>query len=160
MFGAILYNVVTFKYYILFYSLFGTHSATLVRFEIVPQNDPLVFVRNKSGVPDKMSYNDLLKLLRGEKQLWENGKKVRVALMKTSTETGELVARQIYGMNKFQFQKYWLTLVFQGYATNPKFFTSIDDLKKYLSMTPGCIGILKSLDANGVDRIEVLSDND
>ena len=123
-----LYTVALVNFYILSSSFTGIE--TQVDLEIYNQRDTLVFVRNKIGVPENLLYDELLSILRGEKQHWESGKKVRIALMKTTTETGELVSRQIYNMNSNQFQKFWLTMIFQGYATSPKFFTSVDDLKK------------------------------
>lgn len=125
--------------------------------ENIIQSDSLVFVRNSDGVPETMSFDELLTALKGEKQHWDSGKKVKIALMKTSTVTGKLVTEHIYNMSTNQFQKYWLTKVFQGYGISPKFFTSVEELKNYIKSTPGTISILKSDDCDGLDRIEVIS---
>jgi len=152
------YNFTFINIFIFFNLFFGIKAQAGVKH--FNQNDSLVIVRNNIGVPENLFYDELLDILRGEKQHWKSGIKVRIALMKSTTETGELVSRQIYNMNSNQFQKYWLKMVFQGYGTSPRFFTSVDDFKRYLRDTPGAIGVIKLVDSDELERIKVLSNQD
>lgn len=151
------YIAFVLKFHVLFYAFPGLEAK--IDLQNINQNDSLVFVRSSDGVPETMSFDELLNALKGEKQHWDSGKKVKIALMKTSTETGKLVTEQVYNMSTNQFQKYWLTMVFQGHGISPKFFTSVEDLKNYIKNTPGTISVLKSNDSDGLDRIEVISNS-
>ena len=78
----------------------------------------------------------------GETQRWKNGKRIIIALMKTSTPLGKTTSSKIYDMTGDELNKYWLALVFQGKAQAPVFFSSVDDLLEFVAQNPGAIGIV------------------
>lgn len=104
--------------------------------------DSLILIANEEGTPDEISSKDLLKVLKGQKPKWGGGTKVRLALMKPKTKTGELTATKVYGMSPNELSKYWLAMVFQGKSSPPKFFNYESDLIKYVNKTEGAIGII------------------
>ncbi|MEX0965865.1 MAG: hypothetical protein WD077_01395 [Bacteroidia bacterium] len=97
-----------------------------------------------SGVQETVSYQEFIRIIRGEKQRWDDGTKVSIALMKTSHPTGQLTAERIYAMSGNELNKYWLSVVFQGKAKAPNFFNSEPELINYVSTTPGAIGIVSA----------------
>lgn len=109
---------------------------------VMCQETALVALGNQSGVPSMMKLSELKSVLMGEKQRWENGKRVIIALMKTSTPIGKATSSKIYDMSANELNKFWLALVFQGKAQAPNFFNSPNDLETFVAQNPGAIGIL------------------
>jgi ABC-type phosphate transport system substrate-binding protein len=103
----------------------------------------LMVISNSKGVPSELNRTELMAVMKGEKQRWSDGTRISIALMKSSTATGEVTSKKIYGMSGDEVNKYWLALVFQGKAKAPVFFNSANELESYISQTPGAIGIVE-----------------
>ena len=102
----------------------------------------LAAIGNVSGAPADMKQSELKAVLMGETQRWKNGKRILIALMKTNTALGKTTSAKIYDMSGDELNKYWLSLVFQGKAQAPVFFTSTSDLQNFVAQNPGAIGII------------------
>ena len=109
----------------------------------IAQSRNLVVISNPKGAPAEITHSELVAVMRGEKQRWNDGTRISIALMKSSTSTGEATSKKIYGMSGDEVNKYWLALVFQGKAKAPVFFNSAGDLEIYISQTPGAIGVVE-----------------
>jgi len=107
------------------------------------QSRNLVVISNPKGAPAEITHSELLAVMKGEKQRWNDGTRISIALMKSSTTTGEATSKKIYGMSGDEVNKYWLALVFQGKAKAPVFFNTATELETYISQTPGAIGIIE-----------------
>lgn len=108
----------------------------------VMAQDNLAVLVNPSAKIEELKFSEVKSIFKGERQKWKDNSKVTIALMKTNTSTGALIAKRIYGMSGDQLNKYWLSLVFQGRATAPVFFESEEELKAFVQKTKGAIGIL------------------
>jgi len=106
------------------------------------QQNTLTAIGNVSGAPADMRQSELKAVLMGETQRWKNGKRIIIALMKTNTALGKTTSLKIYDMSGDELNKYWLSLVFQGKAQAPVFFTSVSDLQNFVAQNPGAIGII------------------
>lgn len=102
----------------------------------------LTVIANQEGVPDQLSFKELKSVFMGEKQRWQSGKKVLIALLKTRNKVGIEVCSKVYNMKPDEMNKYWLALVFQGRASAPYFFNSADELLDFVAQNPGAIGIV------------------
>lgn len=102
----------------------------------------LTAIGNVSGAPAEMKQSELKSVMMGEMQRWKNGKRIVIALMKTNTPVGKTTSAKIYDMSGDELNKYWLSLVFQGKAQAPVFFTSVADLQNFVAQNPGAIGII------------------
>ena len=122
---------------LMFFVLFLFFSAA-----VMSQETTLVALGNQSGAPSMMKLSELKSVLMGEKQRWENGNRVIIALMKTNTPIGKATSAKIYDMSGNELNKFWLALVFQGKAQAPNFFNSPNDLENFVAQNPGAIGIL------------------
>ena len=133
-------------------SLFSGKSA-LIRYSLLigclvftlagnAQQTSLAAISNVSGAPADMKQSELKSILMGETQRWKNGKRVIIALMKTNTPLGKTTSSKIYDMSGDELNKFWLSLVFQGKAQAPVFFTSVAELQNFVSQNPGAIGII------------------
>ncbi|HEX8461005.1 MAG TPA: hypothetical protein VF623_06230, partial [Segetibacter sp.] len=103
---------------------------------------PLSVIANQKGSPAALSSNEMKSVFRGEKQRWNNGTKVVIALLKTNNPVGLSICKKIYDMKPDELNKYWLALVFQGKASAPFFFNSIPELQAFVSQNSGAIGII------------------
>lgn len=105
------------------------------------QNGTLTVISNTNGAPSELKMSDLKSIFLGEKQRWRNGKKISIALMKTSTPAGMNTCKKIYDMSSDELKKFWLALVFEGKAEAPVFFNTASELENFVAENPGAIGI-------------------
>jgi len=103
----------------------------------------LIVISNKKGAPDELKMAELKSIMMGERQRWKDGNKIKIALMKPSTQTGISTCKKVYDMNGDDVKKFWLALVFQGKADAPVFFNSETELKTFVSENDGAIGIVE-----------------
>lgn len=115
----------------------------MMAFYSVGQTNNLVVISNPKGAQGELTFAELTAIMKGEKQRWKDGTAITIALMKSSTSTGDATAKKVYGITGDGLNKYWLALVFQGKAKAPAFFNSPGDLELFVSQTPGAIGIIE-----------------
>jgi len=119
------------------------------------QDLELTIIGNYESVPDELKPNLLKSVLLGEKQRWDDGVSVKIALMKTTTPIGAATCKQIYQMTGNELNKYFLALVFQGKVKAPTFFSSVSELESYVAETPGAIGVTQGSTAGQIKIISV-----
>lgn len=137
-------------------SLFLTFIMTSMNGSIIyGQEIELTIVGNSQSVPQEMNMNQLKSVLRGEQLRWNDGSKVIIALMKTTTPIGSTTCDKIFNMSGNQVSKYFLALVFQGKMKAPTFFDSVEELENFVSKTPGAIGVLQVPDDDELITISV-----
>ena len=111
---------------------------------VVSAQSSLTIVGNSESVPSEMNMNELQSVLKGEKMRWDDGVKVKIALMKTNTPIGSVTSEKIYNMTGNELNKYFLALVFAGKVKAPAFFNTASELEAYVSQTPGAIGVVEA----------------
>jgi len=120
------------------------------------QDNTLTVIANEKGAPADIKMTELKSVLMGEKQRWSNGKKVVIALMKTSTPLGTIVSKKVYDMSGDEVKGFWLKISFAGKADAPKFCNTPEELLAYVSENEGAIGILdKATEAHDVKVVSV-----
>jgi hypothetical protein len=113
----------------------------------------LTIIGSIESVPPEMEMSKLQAVLKGEKMRWDDGTKVKIALMKTKTPIGTITSDKIYDMTGNELNKYFLALVFQGKVKAPAFFNSESELEAYVAQTPGAIGVLQN---TGNDQVKII----
>ncbi len=146
-------------------SIKTTYSKTIVRWIVSTAlfitathtyAQSLSVIANQEGAPAELSSKELKSVFRGEKQRWDAGNKILIALMKTNTKLGLTVCNEVYGMKPDQMNKYWLALVFQGKVSAPYYFNSTTDLQNFIAQNPGAVGILdERVDTSEVKTVAV-----
>lgn len=131
-------------------------SLVFQSFTLSAQEGDLMVISNQKGAPSEMRISQLRAVLKGEKQRWDDGTKVVIALMKTNTIIGSNTSKKVFNMSGNELNKYWLALVFQGKAEAPTFFNSVDELENFVMQTPGAIGVVGN--ASGTDAKTILVD--
>ena len=132
----------------------GFTSFTPKQKNVLVEGDLSVIV-NAKGAPSDIGMPKLKKILKGEQQRWDDGTKILLALMKTSTGTGMKMTAQVYLMTNNELNKYFLAQVFQGKMSSPEFFDSETDLINYVKTKPGAIGIISTVNASGITVLSV-----
>ncbi len=117
------------------------------------QVETLAIICNQNGAPATKKFTELKSVMKGEKQRWNSGAKVSIALMKTSTAIGKNTAQLIYNMSGDALLKYWLGQTYQGNAHAPKFFNTKSELEEYVAENPGAIGVIDPPPANNEIKI-------
>ena len=120
------------------------------------QTESLTVISNQKGAPAELKLSDLKSILKGEQQRWHNGKKISIALMKTSTPGGAYTCQKIYDMSSDELKKFWLALVFEGKADAPAFFNTTSELESFVADNPGAIGIIDQPPASADTRIVLI----
>ncbi len=115
------------------------------------QENPLTVVANSKGAPAELKMTELKSVLKGEKQRWNNGTRVVIVLMKTTTSIGKTMSKKVYNMSADEVKSFWFKLNFAGKADVPKFCNTVEELMSYVSENPGAIGILDKLNSDTPD---------
>jgi ABC-type phosphate transport system substrate-binding protein len=97
-----------------------------------------------SEVPiDNLSFDDLRKLVLGDKQYWAGSLRVTLLLRAPVSREREVVLRKVYDMNEAQFRQYWIGKVFRAEtATGPKIVYSNDMAVGLLASLPGSMAFI------------------
>jgi ABC-type phosphate transport system substrate-binding protein len=99
-------------------------------------------ITNSANTIETLTKKQLNALLMGETTRWQNKQKVVLAIMKSNTPTGKLVAENILSISAKDIDKHYLTMVFQGKISAPKSFNSETELRAFVASTPGAIGVI------------------
>ncbi len=127
----------------------------IMSFAVQCQVETLTIICNTNGAPAAMKFTELKSVMKGEKQRWNSGAKVTIALMNTNTPIGKNTARVIYNMSTNELQKFNLSQHFQGISLT-KFFNTISELENYVAQNPGAIGVVdQPLATNDVKIITI-----
>lgn len=132
-------------------ALFGC----LISLQAFAQDIELTIIGHMESVPGELNMRELRSILRGEKQKWNDGVSIKIALMKTSTPIGDITCKKIYGMTGNELNKYFLALVFQGKGKAPVFFNTISEMEAYVAQTPGAIGVSQGATDNQIKTVLV-----
>lgn len=114
----------------------------------------LTVVSNTVGAPASLKTSELTAIMMGEKQRWQNGKKITIVMVKTNKPIGKVTCQKLYKMSGDEVNKFWLSLVFQGKAQAPVFFNTPQEVQNYVSQNEGSIGILN--DTTTTDDVKIV----
>jgi ABC-type phosphate transport system substrate-binding protein len=104
----------------------------------------IMVIANEKGAPTSLTMKELKSIFQGEKQRWNDGTKISIAFMKSSTPVGSATSKKVLKMSGDQLNKFWLALVFQGKAKAPFFYGSASEVESYVSQNAGAIGVVEA----------------
>ena len=93
----------------------------------------IMVIANEKGAPTTLTMKELKSIFQGEKQRWNDGTKISIAIMKSSPPVGSATSNKVLKMSGDQLNKFWLALVFQGKAKAPFFYGSASEVESYVS---------------------------
>lgn len=123
-------------------------SAALGRAETVA-----IIVNQSSSVHD-LSLRDLEKVLRVEKQFWDDGKKVYLVMQESGSSEKEIIREKLLRMSEADLKKLLLAKLFRGEITAlPKTLSSRASVVKFVASIPNAIGYVDVSAADASVRV-------
>ena len=105
--------------------------------------DDITVIANDIGTTS-LTKKQVIAYAKGEKNFWNNGKKVIISLPSTKSVIAPQIAQTVFKTTETGVQKYWLSLVFQGRADPPIFFNSDEETINFIEKNKGSIGFIQT----------------
>lgn len=122
-------------------------ACALLGLAALPATAAPVLIGHKSVAAEKIDSATVKAVFLGKKVAWDSAGRVVIAVLKAGPVADEFLQGSV-AMNASTFNNHWRRLAMTGGGTAPKAFESADDLRKFVSETPGAIGFL---DAGATD---------
>ena len=104
--------------------------------------DVAVIVNAKNDTRD-VSFRDLERIFRQEKQYWGDGKKIYLVMQETGSLEKEVVLAKVFHMDEATLKRFWLSKMFRGeIASFPKTLSSAGSVKQFVEKVPNAIGFV------------------
>lgn len=126
-------------------------TLTLVWAQGILAQDPAV-VANGTGQTN-WTDGQIMAIFNGERTIWPSGLPAVVVLPASESDSFEKTAAWCFDTDGFEYQKHWLSLVFQGRTAPPVFVDSEQDVLEYVEEHPGAIGLLHAVKAPSTIRL-------
>jgi ABC-type phosphate transport system substrate-binding protein len=92
---------------------------------------------------DNLSFDELRRIFRGERQFWPDGSRVTLLVRAPVTQERKLVLEKIYRMTEDAFRQYWIGKMFRAeVAAGPKIVYSSEMARELVTAIPGAIGFM------------------
>lgn len=89
---------------------------------------------------EDLTFDELRSIFRGERQFWEDGRRVTLLMRAPVAAERVLVLERIYGMDEAGFREYWIGKMFRAeVAAGPKLVYSSDMARELVTVIPGAI---------------------
>ncbi len=117
----------------------------------------VAIVVNKDNPVSDLSLDMVVKFFKADKKRWENGGKVKLAVMPLSSPAGKTILAKIYKMSEKEYKKFWLKKVFKGDAVAPVKKGSASDILSFLTAEPNGLAFIPASNADA--SVKILSIN-
>ena len=109
------------------------------------QNSDIAIVVNKSVPVDNLTFTEVRKVFRGERQFWNSGLRVTLLVRAPVAHERDVVLKKIYEMSEAQFRRYWISKVFRAdLASGPKIVYTNDMAAELISAIPGAVSFIEA----------------
>jgi hypothetical protein len=89
---------------------------------------------------ENLTFQELKAIFRGERQFWDDGRRVTLLMRAPVAAERRLVLDKIYGMDEAEFREYWIGKMFRAeVAAGPKLVYSSDMARDLVTVIPGAI---------------------
>jgi len=120
------------------------------------QDSSLTVISNPKGAPANLRMAELKSTLLGEKQRWNDGTKVVIAMVKSTTPLGEVISKRIYAMSGDGVRGFWARVSFAGKYDPPNVFNNTSELENFVAQNPGAIAILDKPSGNNDVKVVLI----
>ncbi len=119
-------------------------SALIVQTELT-RGDEISIIVNKANPIVRISFNELVKIFKMERQSWKDGKKVYMIMQEAGSIEKDIVLKRIYKMDHSSLKKFWMGRIFRGDISSfPIVLSSNDAVKMFVSQISNAIGFINS----------------
>jgi len=103
---------------------------------------------------DDLPFGELRRIFRGERQFWDDGRRVTLLMRAPAAAERELVLDRIYGMDENDFREFWIGKMFRAeVAAGPKLVYSSDMARDLVTVIPGAITFVPVNDVSSESRV-------
>jgi hypothetical protein len=89
---------------------------------------------------DNLSFDELRSIFRGDRQFWDDGRRVTVLVRAPVAEERQMILDRIYEMDEDEFREYWIGKMFRAeVVAGPKLVYSADMARELVTVIPGAI---------------------
>lgn len=114
----------------------------------------LAIIVNRSNPVDNLAFGELRKLFLGDRNHWQNGHRVAVAMLDYGLAERQTVLRLIYRMDENAYQDHLLRGMFRGDVfVAPKTLASPVIVRKFVFNAPGAIGYVRASDVDDTVKV-------
>jgi ABC-type phosphate transport system substrate-binding protein len=114
----------------------------------------LAIIVNRSNPVDSLSFGELRKIFMGERNHWQNGHRIAIAMLDYGQPERRAVLRLIYRMDENRYQDFLLRGMFRGDVfVAPKTLSSPTIVRKFVFNAPGAIGYLRASDVDQTVKV-------
>ncbi len=98
------------------------------------------------GVPiDDISFMELKKLLRGDREFWSAGHTVTLIVRAPVAVERTIMLETVYQMSESQYRRYWISKVFRAQAVSePRIVLSSDEAAELITVIKGAVGLIRA----------------
>jgi phosphate transport system substrate-binding protein len=103
---------------------------------------------------DDLTFQELKAIFRGERQFWDDGRRVTLLMRAPVAAERRLVLDRIYGMDEAEFREYWIGKMFRAeVAAGPKLVYSSDMARDLVTVIPGAITFVPLRDVSSESKV-------
>jgi len=103
---------------------------------------------------EDLTFAELKRIFRGERQFWENGRRVTLLIRAPVAVERELVLDRIYDMDEDSFREFWIGKMFRAeVAAGPKLVYSAGTAQDLVRVIPGAITFVSVADVNSETKV-------
>ncbi len=96
---------------------------------------------------DNVSFIELRKILRGDRQFWPSGEPVTLLVRAPVAPERTVLLDKIYRMSESQFRQYWIAKVFRAETSSgPKVVLSNESASELVKVIPGAVTLIRAKD--------------
>ncbi len=104
------------------------------------QEEAVAIVVHPATEVDDLTFNDLKSIFRGDRQFWDDGRRVTLLIRAPEAEERRMILERIYEMDEDSFREYWIGKMFRAeVASGPKLVYSADMARDLVTVIPGAI---------------------
>jgi ABC-type phosphate transport system substrate-binding protein len=107
-------------------------------------NNDIAIIAHKDVPVDELSFAEVRKVFRGERQFWNSGLRVTLLVRAPVAHERDVVLKKIYEMSEAQYRQFWIAKVFRADTTaGPKTVYSNDMTSELVTGIPGAIAFVE-----------------
>lgn len=114
----------------------------------------LAIIVNSRNPVSNLTLWQLRQIFLGERQWWDNGRRVVLGAFPSGSVERQTVLRVVYDMNDRDFDKYFLWGMFRGeFVTSPTVLRTPKDVRRFVARTPGAVAYLRASDLDSSVKV-------
>jgi ABC-type phosphate transport system substrate-binding protein len=99
---------------------------------------------------DNLTFDELRRIFRGERQLWPGGSRITLLVRAPVAQERRIVLEKIYRMSEAEYRQHWIAKMFRAeVAAGPKLVYSSEMARELVTAIPGAIGFMPANSVGG-----------